>query len=106
MDTEARLIGLEAKIDALYDRIMEIKSDEDMRILDLKQMAKLYGLSRQSLYNRKWLIPNFGDDMMMGSRAEWTRKEINDWVNAMPLEERKKQYFARALDSTKKALKK
>lgn len=106
MDTEARLIGLEAKIDALYDRVMEIKSDEDMRILDLKQMAKLYGISRQSLYNQKWLIPNFGDDMSMGSRAEWTRKEVTDWVNEMPIEARKKQYFARALDSTKKALKK
>ena len=106
MDAETLLKTLDVKIDALYQKVAEIKTYDDMRILNIKQIAEMFGMSYKSLYHKKWLLPNYGEGLIMGSKAEWTKKEVDQWINEMPLEERKKLYFEKGLDSAKKALRK
>lgn len=101
---EARIIGLEAKMDCLIAEMKKLTESENTRVMNIKEVASYLGVSPKAIYHKKYLLPNFGDTVTTGVKAEWSKKEIDDWILAMPIEERKKQYFNRGMATARRVL--
>ena len=101
---EARVIGMEAKMDCMIAMMKQVIESENSKVMNIKQVAEYLGVSQGSMYHKRYLLPNFGENVTGGVKAEWSKKEIDDWIMAKPVEERKKEYYNRAVKTTARAL--
>lgn len=101
---EARIIGLEAKMDCLIAEMKKITESENSKVMNIKEVAHYLGVSPKAIYHKKYLLPNYGDNISAGVKAEWSKKEVDDWILGMPIEERKKQYLDRGMATARRVL--
>ena len=59
-------------------------------------IAEMLGVSKRTLYYKKYLLPNFGETA--SGKMEWTRKEVEDWLKT-DKNVLKEQYLARAKEN-------
>lgn len=72
-----RLNQLETKIDLLVKLVVQLTNDDSMHIVDASEYAKILGIKRDTLYKKKWLMPNFGRNE---GKNEWTKAEVREWL--------------------------
>ena len=92
----ARLNAIDSKIDGLLSIIGQTVATKQYEMMDIASIAKMLGLSKRTLYYKKYLLPNFGETP--SGKMEWTRKEVEDWLktdeNVL-----KEQYLSRAKEN-------
>lgn len=72
-----KLNAMAEKINYLTESIARFIDAEEMKLLNVIDIAEMLGLSPKTLYKKPWLLPNFGrtDGKMM-----WTKKEVREWL--------------------------
>ena len=60
-ELNARLTSLELKIDGVFKLVTRINNAKQSEIMDVKQIASMLGLSNREIYNKQYLLPNFGE---------------------------------------------
>lgn len=77
-----------------YKNLVNLLEANDPQFVTAAMIANAEGLKKYDVFNRPWLLPNFGkcDSLEKGRRKRfWRYDEYLDWV-AIPEEERRKQY--------------
>ena len=92
----ARLNAIDSKIDGLLSIIGQTVASRQYEMMDIASIAKMLGLSKRTLYYKKYLLPNFGKTA--SGKMEWTRKEVEDWLKT-DKNVLKAQYLARAKEN-------
>lgn len=65
------------KINYLTEAIAKFIDAEEMKLMNVIDIAEMLGISPKTLYKKPWLLPNFGrtDGKMM-----WTKSEVRKWL--------------------------
>ena len=92
----ARLNAIDSKIDGLLSIIGQTVASRQYEMMDIASIAKMLGLSKRTLYYKKYLLPNFGKTA--SGKMEWTRKEVEDWLKT-DKNVLKEQYLSRAKEN-------
>ncbi len=101
---EIQLRQLSEKVDILIDLTRKLTEQDDSKLMTIKDIAQRLGLSVGTVYQNKYVLPNFGKGMTEGKKATWTKAEVDKWLEEKPLSERKEEYLALGMGRAKKAL--
>ena len=86
-----------AKIDLLVAQVTELKNQVAQlntvisesfaeKVLTVADLAERYGVKKNYLYSKLWLMPNFGvSDFKLGSKR-WKLSTVLDWEKKSDLE--------------------
>lgn len=72
-ELELKLSCLEQKVDFLVKAVSRLVDFDDLRVMTLDDVANMLGMSKFTLYKKRWLLPNFGET---SGKMEWTRREV------------------------------
>lgn len=101
---EIQLRQLSEKVDILIDQMRALTDQESSKLITIKDIAERLGMAVGTVYQNKYVLPNYGKGMQEGKKATWTKAEVDEWLNAMPLSQRKEEYLALGMGRAKKAL--
>ena len=77
-ELSAKLKIIDTKIDELVSLMGKLTASKQCEIMDVPAIAEMLGLSKRDIYNKKYLLPNFGETPT--GKMEWTRKEVEKWL--------------------------
>ena len=95
-ELNARLNAIDSKIDGLLSIVGQTIATKQCESMDIAAIAEMLGVSKRTLYYKKYLLPNFGETA--SGKMEWTRKEVEDWLKT-DKNVLKAQYLARAKEN-------
>lgn len=95
-ELNARLNAIDNKVDALLSLIGKMTASKQCELMDVSDIAQMLGISKRVIYNKKYLLPNFGETA--SGKMEWTRKEVEDWLKT-DKNVLKAQYLERAKEN-------
>lgn len=95
-ELNARLNAIDNKVDALLSLIGKMTASKQCELMDVSAIAEMLGISKRVIYNKKYLLPNFGKTET--GKMEWTRKEVEDWLKT-DKNVLKAQYLERAKEN-------
>lgn len=101
---EIQLRQLSEKVDILIDQMRILVDKDGAKLMTIKDIAERLGLAVGTVYQNKYVLPNYGAGMTEGKKASWTKREVDEWLNAMPLSQRKEEYLAMGMGRAKKTL--
>ncbi len=101
---EIQLRQLSEKVDILIDQMRILTDKDNSRLMTIKDIAERLGMSVGTVYQNKYVLPNYGKGMTEGRKATWTKKEVDAWLEEMPLSQRREEYLALGMGRAKKAL--
>lgn len=74
---ELRVSQMEQKLDMLITLVQKVADEDSLRLINIEEYAKMLGISKFTLYKKKWLLPNFG---RTNGKSEWTKAELVAWM--------------------------
>ena len=75
-------------VESIKKELVELNTKADLRTYTLKEIAKGFGYSVQTLYNKPWKVPNYGKSDEGASPSKWLYSTIVNWY-AIPEDERR-----------------
>lgn len=83
-------------IEERYAELTKLMDANDQVWISVTSIAKAYGMTRQDVANRPWMLPKFGimdspEKQGKGRKRFWRYEEYLDWV-AIPEKERIAMY--------------
>lgn len=101
---EIQLRQLSEKVDVLIDQMRKLTTQDDRKIMTIKDIADRLGVAVGTVYRNKYVLPNYGEGMTGGQKATWTKREVDAWLEEMPLQQRKEEYLALGMGRAKRTL--
>ena len=95
-ELSAKLKIIDTKIDELVSLMGKLTASKQCEIMDVPAIAEMLGLSKRDIYNKKYLLPNFGETPT--GKMEWTRKEVEKWLET-DQNTLKRRYLERAKEN-------
>lgn len=95
-ELSAKLKIIDTKIDELVSLMGKLTAEKQCEIMDVPAIAEMLGLSKRDIYNKKYLLPNFGETPT--GKMEWTRKEVEKWLET-DQNTLKRRYLERAKEN-------
>ena len=95
-ELSAKLKIIDTKIDELVSLMGKLTASRQCEIMDVPAIAEMLGLSKRDIYNKKYLLPNFGETPT--GKMEWTRKEVEKWLET-DQNTLKRRYLERAKEN-------
>lgn len=101
---EIQLRQLSEKVDILIDQMRILTDRDNSKLMTIKDIAERLGLAVGTVYQNKYVLPNYGRGMTEGKKATWTKREVDAWLEEMPLQQRKEEYLALGMGRAKRTL--
>ena len=95
-ELSSRLKDIDSKLDDLFSLIGKLTASRQCELMDVPAIAEMLGLSKRDIYNKKYLVPNFG--VTPTGKMEWTRKEVEKWLET-DQNTLKRRYLERAKEN-------